>query len=156
MNHSLFNTKYLMTILPHRYPFLLIDKVTEFVPHELIVSVKNVTYNEWCFQGHFYENPIYPGVLLIESIAQSSIILFQESYKKNKIATSHNWVLVGIKSRFMSPVMPGDQVFFECRPIKMLSNGSIFLEAKALVNEKVVAKATLTVGQGKQGNEQDV
>lgn len=132
--------------LPHAHPFLFIDTVVELIPHELIVSTKNITGNEWMFPGHFPTKAVYPGVLLQESMAQSSILLFQESYKEQPIIDEDRmWVLVGIKSRFLKPVEPGDQVIFTCKPSKMLSSGSIIMESEGHVNGDQAVKSTLTV-----------
>jgi 3-hydroxyacyl-[acyl-carrier-protein] dehydratase len=145
-NKIIFDFNQIRERLPHAYPFLFIDQVIELIPHELIVAIKNVTGNEWMFPGHFPKKAVYPGVLLQESMAQASILLFQESYKDQPLFEEDRmWVLVGIKSRFLKIVEPGNQITFACRPSKMISTGSIIMEGEGHVNGDLVIKSTLTV-----------
>ncbi len=104
--------------LPHRYPFLLIDRVEEIVPGKSIVAIKNVTINEPFFNGHFPEKPVMPGVLIIESLAQTSgILIFQT---ENSMPDENNWFfLAGIdNARFKRMVRPGDQLRLESEIIR--------------------------------------
>jgi len=133
------------TLLPQKYPFQFIDKVTEFEEGKRIVCVKNVSGNEPVFAGHFPDFAIMPGVLIIEAMAQASIILFKKSLsatiEKDKI-----FLLASISNaRFTKPVFPGDQIFIEILVEKIVSKGAI-VQASAKVNETVVAKANLTFG----------
>ncbi len=101
--------------LPHRYPFLLVDRVVEFVPNESIVAYKNLSINEPYFDGHFPEKPIFPGVLLVEAMAQAAGILGFKSVGKTP-ADGSMYMLVGADNvRFKRPCVPGDQVMLRAR-----------------------------------------
>lgn len=103
----------IMECLPHRYPFLLVDRVLEIVPGEKIVALKNVTMNEPFFQGHFPGNPIMPGVLIVEAMAQAGGVLFSSQLKEK-----HNnlFYFMGMdKVKFRKPVVPGDQIILEVK-----------------------------------------
>lgn len=127
-------------ILPHRAPFLLIDKVEEFIPGEKAIAYKNVTFNEYFFPGHFPEEPVMPGVLIIEALAQTGAIaiLSLEEYK-GKVA-----YFGGIKNaRFREKVVPGDVIRLDVEIIKR--RGPIGIgKAIATVNGKVVVDCELT------------
>ena len=102
-----------LTLLPHRYPFLLIDRVLEFERHKRLVALKNVTYNEPFFNGHFPIRPVMPGVLIVEALAQATGLLGMESNPEG-IDENTIYFFVGIdKARFKRPVEPGDQMHLE-------------------------------------------
>ncbi len=126
-------------ILPHRYPFLLVDRILEMEAGKRIVGIKNVTVNEPFFQGHFPEKPVMPGVLIIEAMAQvgAAGILSLPEYQ-GKIA-----LFAGIdKARFRRQVVPGDQLRIEVRVTKL--RGAVGKsEAKAFVGEELAAEAEL-------------
>ncbi|NOY66155.1 MAG: 3-hydroxyacyl-ACP dehydratase FabZ [Gammaproteobacteria bacterium] len=128
--------------LPHRYPFLLVDKVLDFKEGEYLTAIKNVTFNENYFVGHFPQRPIMPGVLIIEALAQATGIL---SFKTHNTMPSEKYLyyFVGIdKARFKKPVEPGDQLLLEVKILK--SKGPIMkFSAEAKVDGKVVASAEL-------------
>src|SRR5262249_18487608 len=128
-------------ILPHRYPFLLIDRVVELVRMKRIVALKNVTINEPFFQGHFPEKPIMPGVLIIEAIAQAGgLLLLTEVPNRDELPM----VFTGIeKARFRRPVLPGDQVRIEVE-VRAWRITAARLEGKAYIGDKVAAEATVT------------
>ena len=126
-------------LLPQAYPFVLLDRVEELTAGERIVALKNISGNEWMFPGHFPRQAIYPGVLLIESMAQAAILLF----KVGRVETEGTFLLAGVKSRFLRPVVPGDQVRLICEAQKVISTAAI-VEAQATVNDEVAAKAELT------------
>lgn len=109
-------------LLPHRYPFLLVDKVTEHVPFESIVAIKNVTHNEPHFDGHFPMLPVMPGVLIIEAMAQTSGILIYRSLERYP-SDEDMFFLAGIDgARFKRRVVPGDQLTLSIEVIKRRDN----------------------------------
>ena len=127
-------------IIPQRDPFLMIDEVEKYTPGESCIAYKNVKKEEWYFKGHFPENPIMPGVLITESLAQAGAIAIL-SLEENK---GKNALFGGIdKMRFKKRVVPGDKLKFEVKIIKR--KGPIGIgEARATVDGKVVAKGELT------------
>src|SRR6202041_3116431 len=133
----------IMQILPHRYPFLLIDRVVELVPMQRIVAIKNVTINEPYFQGHFPTYPIMPGVLMVEAMAQAggALLLTEVPDRDDKLM-----VFTGIdNARFRRPVLPGDQLRIEVtvqqwrsRAVKML--GNITVDGKLVCDATVMCQ----------------
>jgi 3-hydroxyacyl-[acyl-carrier-protein] dehydratase len=132
------------SILPHREPFLFIDEVIEVDGTKKVVAVKNIKNNESFFEGHFPGTPIMPGVLIIEAMAQTSIILY--SVCKPEIAGNHpNYYLGKVKAEFFMPVFPGDALFLETNNVKIIDNAGV-VDALARVGDRVVAKANLVFG----------
>jgi len=130
----------IQSLLPHRYPFLLVDRVIESEPGKRLVAIKNVTINEPFFQGHFPSKPVMPGVLLIEGMAQSTGLLAMESVDVPQDAI---YYLVGVdKARFKRPVVPGDQVVFEVEVLKRKREIWVF-DASAKVDGKLAASAEI-------------
>jgi 3-hydroxyacyl-[acyl-carrier-protein] dehydratase len=129
-------------ILPQRFPFLMIDRVLEWEQSKKVVAIKNVTINDGFFEGHFPQAPIMPGVLIIEAMAQASIILFHQE-KTDRHDKKPVYYLASVKARFLKPVFPGDQLRFTVEPIKVISGGAI-VDALACVADKEVAKAELS------------
>ncbi|MGA7631395.1 MAG: 3-hydroxyacyl-ACP dehydratase FabZ [Terriglobales bacterium] len=131
----------IFNILPHRFPFLLIDRVVELERMKSIVALKNVTITEPFFQGHFPEKPIMPGVLIVEAIAQAGgLLLLTEIPNRDEMLM----VFTGIeKARFRRPVVPGDQLRIEV-VVKAWRITAARLEGKAYVDGKVAAEATVT------------
>ena len=128
--------------LPHRYPFLLVDRVEELIPGERIHAYKNVTINEEFFTGHFPHYPVMPGVLIIEALAQAAGVL---SFKTMEQAPSEDTVIffVGIDdARFKRPVVPGDRLDLHVT-IERCVRGVWKYKARALVGEQVAAEANL-------------
>jgi 3-hydroxyacyl-[acyl-carrier-protein] dehydratase len=132
----------IMNILPHRYPFLLVDRVLELVEGERIRAIKNVTGNEDVFNGHFPGAPIFPGVMIIEALAQVSGIL---GFKTTNTTADDGklYLFAGVdKARFKKPVTPGDQLMLESRVVAVKRNIWRF-QTRATVNDKLVCEATL-------------
>ncbi len=136
-----FEISKVMDFLPHRYPFLLIDRVIESEPDKSLSALKNVTVNEPFFQGHFPGQPIMPGVLILEAMAQATGLLAFSSM--NDGHESKLYMLVGIdKVRFRGQVVPGDQLILNVL-LKRSMRGIDIFECKALVDGTVVAEAEL-------------
>jgi len=136
----------IMDYMPHRYPFLLVDRVLEIVPGEKIVALKNVTANEPFFQGHFPGNPIMPGVLIVEAMAQAGGILFSSQLKKKH---GRLFYFMGMdKVKFRKIVVPGDQIMLEVKIIRQRSK-AVKMAGIAYVDQKVVAEAEImaTIGE---------
>ena len=132
----------ILDCLPHRYPFLLIDRVISFTPDSALQGIKNVTYNEPYFQGHFPQQPIMPGVLIIEALAQATGVLAFLSAQQKPDENSM-YYLVGIdKTRFKRPVVPGDQLVLDVNLQRIRRDIGVFT-AQAMVEEKTVAAAEL-------------
>lgn len=128
--------------LPHRFPFLLVDRVLDYKPGEYLVAVKNVSVNEPFFPGHFPQHPVFPGVLIMEALAQATGLLAFKTQGKKPDGTSL-YYFAGIDNcRFKRPVQPGDQLILE---VKLLTTKrSIWkFSAEAKVDGKVVASAEL-------------
>ncbi len=132
-------------ILPHRYPFLLVDRVVSCHEGESIEAYKNVSISEPVFEGHFPGHPIYPGVMIIEGMAQAGGILAFESMTGDEQEDTQNKVVYFMsidKCKFRHPVRPGDQLIYRLNVIK--HKGAIWvLDGKAYVDEKLVAEAEL-------------
>ena len=130
-------------LLPHRYPFLLVDRVVEFVPDQSVVTIKNVTINEPFFTGHFPGHPVMPGVLIVEAMAQSAGLLTQLSARSKGGSPSSLFYLAKVdNARFNAPVLPGDQLRMEVRLKRLLRSMGLF-EARTLVDGKEVASCEL-------------
>ena len=140
--------KEIMAILPHAYPFLLVDRIVEIEPGKRVVGIKNVTYNEPFFPGHFPGRPIMPGVLIVEAMAQTAGVLIfnslpQEDHKKTV------FFLVIDNVRFRKPVIPGDQLRMELEITR--HRQSIWgFKGKALVDGNVVAEGDLLAMLGEE------
>lgn len=131
-----------MKYLPHRYPFLLVDKVVHCKHGDSITAIKNVTINESFFQGHFPSTPVFPGVLILEALAQTSGLLVL-SDPKLKPENESLFLFVGIENaRFKRPVVPGDQMRLESRLSRMKRNFGLF-ETNAYVEDELAASAEL-------------
>ena len=131
-------------ILPHRYPFLLIDRVTAIIPHETLVGFKNVTIGEQIFQGHFPGHPIYPGVMILEGMAQAGgILAFQSMDMTEEEAARKVVYFMSIDgAKFRAPVRPGDRLEYRMSVIKR--KGSIWvLSGKAYIDDTLVSEAEL-------------
>ena len=132
--------KEIQELLPHRYPFLLVDRIIEIEPGVKATGIKNVTINEGFFQGHFPGHPIMPGVLIIEAMAQvAGILAFRSGVKDGKSV----YFLSIEKAKFRKPVVPGDQLRFEVNVLQCRGNVWKF-SGNAIVEEKVAAEAEFT------------
>lgn len=134
----------IMERLPHRQPMLLVDRVLEMDPGKSIVAIKNVTYNEPFFQGHFAHHPVMPGVLIIEALAQAAALFsFADAGAPNLASTKVAYYLVGVDgARFRRPVVPGDQLRMEVTADK-LSRSICKYTAVARVGDQIVAEAKI-------------
>ena len=133
----------IMSLLPHRYPFLLVDRVVECVPGDHIVAYKNVSFNEPFFQGHFPGVPIMPGVLIVEALAQTGGLLALADAKEDELRNKI-FLLTGIDSvKFRRQVVPGDRLELTCcnihRKMQLCK-----MEAKAFVDGKLACQAVIT------------
>jgi beta-hydroxyacyl-ACP dehydratase FabZ len=137
----------IMTYLPHRYPFLLVDRIVELIPGQKVIGLKNVTMNEPFFQGHFPGKPIMPGVLILEALAQAGgVLAFASMPGKEKGSLMYFMGMDQVK--FRKPVIPGDQLILELEVLKQRSK-IMKLSATAKVDGQVAAEAQLmaTIGE---------
>jgi 3-hydroxyacyl-[acyl-carrier-protein] dehydratase len=127
-------------LLPHRYPFLLVDRIIEFEPKVKAVGIKNITANEEFFQGHFPGNPLMPGVLIIEALAQvGGILAFGSGVPPGKV-----YFLSIEKAKFRKPVTPGDQLRLEVTVLKIRGDTIWKFSGNAIVDDKIVTEAEFT------------
>jgi len=143
---KVYDIQRIMGFLPHRYPFLLIDRIIELVPRERSVALKNVTINEPFFQGHFPQAPVMPGVLIVEAMGQAGGVLAFESISENRKGALIYFMGID-KVRFRKPVIPGDQLIFEVRILKLRSK-VIKMAGVAKVDGKLVTEAELMASIG--------
>lgn len=137
------NVEQIQQLLPHRYPFLLVDRVVELVPDTRVVALKNVSINEPFFQGHFPGHPVMPGVLIVEAMAQTAGLLTQISSRMKGDEGSPLFYLVKVdNARFSSPVVPGDQLRMEVTLKRLMRSMGLFV-ARTLVDGKEVASCEL-------------
>jgi len=130
----------IVEMIPHRYPFLMVDRVIDVVPDQSATGVKNVTINEPFFQGHFPQRPIMPGVLIIESMAQTAAVLVVETLGESAEGKLVYFMSVD-SARFRKPVQPGDQLLIHVR--KERSRGNVWrFSAEAKVGDTLMAEAT--------------
>jgi 3-hydroxyacyl-[acyl-carrier-protein] dehydratase len=141
--HLPVNVEQIQSLLPHRYPFLLVDRVIDLVPDKSVVALKNVTINEPFFQGHFPGHPVMPGVLIVEAMAQTAGLLTQISSRLKGDTGSPLFYLAKVdNARFSAIVSPGDQLRMEVSLKRLLRSMGLF-EARALVDGKEVASCEL-------------
>lgn len=132
----------ILKLLPHRYPFLLVDRVTEFKPGESLKAIKNVSMNEPYFQGHFPQRPVMPGVLILEALAQATGLLAFRT-RQQQAERDSLYYFVGIdKARFKKPVEPGDQLQLAVDLIRT-KRGIWVFDTEASVDGKPVTTAVI-------------
>lgn len=128
-----------MQMIPHRYPFLLIDRVVEVISGESAIGIKNVSINEFYFQGHFPQHPVMPGVLIIEAMAQTAAVLVVQTLGPDSEGKLVYFMSVD-SARFRQPVFPGDQI--RVHVVRKQNRGNVWkFEGRALVGHKLVAEA---------------
>lgn len=135
------NVEKIMELIPHRYPFLLVDRVLAYEPGCWIKAMKNISMNEPQFQGHFPGHPVMPGVMIIEAMAQASGLLTQLS-RSGRSDDALFYLVKVDNAKFSQIVVPGDTLVFECQIKKVIKN-MIFYQCKTTVEGKLVAKADL-------------
>ncbi|MBT3961904.1 MAG: 3-hydroxyacyl-ACP dehydratase FabZ [Candidatus Marinimicrobia bacterium] len=136
-----FNIQDIIKLIPHRYPFILIDRIENMIPGESLTAIKNVTINEPFFQGHFPGQPVMPGVLILESMAQAASFL---ALKTVDNPLSKNMLFSGVdNAKFRKPIMPGDTIVIKMRLVKRKLNLCKF-EGEAYVGESLVTKAAIS------------
>ncbi|MDX1285652.1 MAG: 3-hydroxyacyl-ACP dehydratase FabZ [Draconibacterium sp.] len=135
-----YNIEEILEVLPHRFPFVFIDRVTHLDPGKTVTAIKNVNINESYFPGHFPGKPIMPGVLILESMAQAGAFLIlhdlEDPKKKGMLFTAIE------NSKFRKPVVPGDQLIIKLELLKFRL-GTAKIKGEAFVQDKLVAEATL-------------
>ena len=134
--------KGIMEILPHRYPFLLVDRIVELEKGKTITGVKNVTMNEGFFQGHFPDNPVFPGVLQMEALAQTGGIL-----ALHNVPDPGNWDTYFLKidnAKFKAKVLPGDTLILKMELLEPIRRGIVHMQGTAYVGSKIVSEGELT------------
>jgi len=136
----------ILQILPHRYPFILVDRILDFVPGERITGLKNVTINEPFFQGHFPGIPIMPGVLILEAMAQTGGVLIAKSADLESMGALIYFMSID-KVRFRKPVEPGDQLILELEILKMRTKVAK-MTGIAKVNDTLVAEGEFMAALG--------
>jgi beta-hydroxyacyl-ACP dehydratase FabZ len=139
-NKSEFKTEEILEILPQRYPFVMIDRITNFISGERCTAIKNVSVNEPYFQGHFPGQPIMPGVLILESMAQAGAFLVL--YNLEDPLLKGMFFSAVEKSKFRKPIVPGDQIVLEMKLLKFRL-GTVKFSGKAYVDDQLVAEAIL-------------
>lgn len=129
-------------LIPQRFPYIMVDTVTEVDPGREAVAIKNVSGNDIFFLGHFPERAIMPGTAIIEAMAQTAIILFTAGKKKGKVTKRPIYFLGSVKARFLKPVVPGDRLEIRAVNVKALPTGA-FVKAEAFVEGAKVSEAEL-------------
>lgn len=133
--------KQIMEILPHTFPFLLVDRIVEMEVPDRIVGLKNVTFNEPFFQGHFPSEPVMPGVLIVEAMAQAAGVLVYKATGEQP-RDKGVYLMALREAKFRRPVVPGDQLFLELQVVKRRGQIWVF-KGRALVEGKVAAEAEI-------------
>lgn len=142
MSEEVININQIINMIPHRYPFLLVDRIIDVFKDQSCIGIKNVTVNEPFFSGHFPNHPVMPGVLIIEALAQTSAVLVVHTLGEDAKGKLVYFMTID-NVKFRKPVIPGDQL--KLHVVKEKSRGNVWkFEGKALVDDKVVAEATFS------------
>ncbi len=145
--NTLLTIEEISRLIPHRYPFLLVDRIVELNANENAVGIKNVSMNEWFFAGHFPDRPIMPGVLIVEALAQTAAVLFMKS-KEAEIGTTFNsqdsvvYFMSIENAKFRKPVVPGDQLTLKVFKEKERNKSIWRMRGEAWVGENLTDEAT--------------
>ena len=132
----------IIAMIPHRYPFLMIDRVTNIIPNQSAIGIKNVTANEQYFQGHFPERPVMPGVLIVESMAQTAAVVVVHSAAGESDDKLVYFMSID-SARFRKPVTPGDRLYIHVNALQ--SRGRVWkFRGEAYVDDALVAEANFT------------
>lgn len=137
------DVEWIQTILPHRYPLLLIDRVLEIEPKKRIVAIKNVTINEPVFLGHFPQRPVMPGVMLVEGMAQAGGVLLLQDFPAEEREKKLVYFMGIEEAKFRRPVVPGDQIRYEVEVLRLRSL-HCKLSGKVLVDGQLAAEAVIS------------
>lgn len=137
----LWDLKRIKSILPHREPFLFIDEIVEINGTDRSLAVKHLLESEGYFEGHFPGKPVMPGVLIIEAMAQASIVLYSVS-KPDIVSANPDYYIGKVKAEFLSPAYPGDKLLIETHKVKFLDYAGI-TDVEVKVEDRIVAKANL-------------
>ncbi|HEX2224672.1 MAG TPA: 3-hydroxyacyl-ACP dehydratase FabZ [Thermoanaerobaculia bacterium] len=137
------DVEWIQTILPHRYPLLLIDRVLEIEPKKRIVAIKNVTINEPVFLGHFPQRPVMPGVMLVEGMAQAGGVLLLQDFPPEEREKKLVYFMGIEEAKFRRPVVPGDQIRYEVEVLRLRSL-HCKLSGKVLVDGQLAAEAVIS------------
>jgi 3-hydroxyacyl-[acyl-carrier-protein] dehydratase len=148
--HGPIDVRRILQLLPHRFPFLLIDRVLSWEPGKRLTAIKNLTFNEPFFQGHFPGHPVMPGVLVIEALAQACGALVQLSASNDPNQPALFYLVKIDKARFSRIVVPGDQLVLEVEQKRTLRRMGLFV-GQAKVDDEVVAEAELLCAERREG-----
>jgi 3-hydroxyacyl-[acyl-carrier-protein] dehydratase len=132
-------------LVPQAFPFLMVDRVIELEPKQRIVAIKNVTANEIFFLGHFPQEAIMPGAMILEGMGQATILLFKKSFDQPMDSANPVYLFSSCKARFLKPVVPGDQLRYEIK-LRYTTRTAGMAEAVATVNGQIVTKSELVFG----------
>ena len=132
-------------LVPQAFPFLMVDRVIELEPQKRIVAIKNVTANEIFFLGHFPQEAIMPGAMILEGMGQATIVLFKKSVEQQTDSTNAVYLFSACKARFLKPVLPGDQLRYEVT-LRYTTQTAGMAEAVATVDGQVVTRSELVFG----------
>lgn len=146
-----FDVEQIMELLPHRFPFLYVDKIIE-LSEQRVVGIKNVTFNESCFQGHFPNNPVFPGVLQIEALAQTGGILALAQMDKTEQWDTYFLKIDNVK--FKKKVVPGDTLILEMELMSPIRRGIVQMMGRAFVGDTLVSQGELTAQIVKRTDDQ--